>query len=411
MNSFKSVMPTPPSERIYSLDVLRGVAILGILIMNIQSFAMIEAAYINPTAFGDFTGLNKWVWILSHLFADQKFLSLFSILFGAGVILITQRAKIKGYKSTSLYYRRTIWLLIIGLIHAYLFWHGDILVTYALCGFIVYAFRNLKPNTLVIVGLIVFSISSLLYLFFGWSMQFWPPEAFDGTMQSWLPNQEIIDKEIAALQGTWLQQMAHRVPSSLKFQTFIFLIFTGWRAGGLMLIGMALYKWRILSAERSGKFYRIMTIAGLTTGFVLILIGIKNNFAYNFDFKYSMFIGWQFNYWGSLFVAMGYIGIAMYFLKRGKNIVLNWFAAIGRTALSNYLLQTIICTLIYYGHGLGYFGQVDRVSQILIVFGVWIFQIVVTNIWIRYFQFGPVEWLWRSLSYLKVQPLKNAESV
>lgn len=123
--------PVAPSERIVSLDVLRGFAVLGILIMNIQSYAMPGAAYFNPMAYGDLTGLNKWVWILSHIFADQKFMTLFSILFGAGIVLMTGKVEARGQRSAGLHYRRTFWLFIIGMMHAYLLWHGDILVTYA----------------------------------------------------------------------------------------------------------------------------------------------------------------------------------------------------------------------------------------------------------------------------------------
>jgi uncharacterized protein len=120
-----------------------------------------------------------------------------------------------------------------------------------------------------------------------------------------------------------------------------------------------------------------------------------------------MFFGWQFNYWGSLFVALGYIGAIMIIYK------LNWMkgvtskmALIGRTALSNYLLQTLICTFIFYGHGLGFFGKVERGGQIIIILAVWILQLIMTTIWMRYFRFGPIEWIWRSLSYWKVQPMK-----
>ena len=158
MNSSNQILPVLPSERILSLDVLRGFAILGILFMNIQSFSMIEAAYINPTAYGDLTGINKWVWIISHIFTDQKFMTLFSLLFGAGIILITDRADLKGISAAGLHYRRTFWLLLIGLIHAYLLWHGDILVIYAMCALIVYAFRKLSPKKFLIYVLITISI-------------------------------------------------------------------------------------------------------------------------------------------------------------------------------------------------------------------------------------------------------------
>ena len=126
--------PVAPGERIRSLDVLRGFAVLGILIMNVQSFSMPGAAYLNPTAWGDLTGINLAVWLAGHVLADQKFLTLFSILFGAGVCLFAERAEARSGRSAAVHYRRMFWLLVFGLAHAYFLWVGDILVPYALCG-------------------------------------------------------------------------------------------------------------------------------------------------------------------------------------------------------------------------------------------------------------------------------------
>ena len=112
-----SLHPTLGKERIQSLDILRGIAILGILIMNIQSFAMPSSAYLNPASFGDLEGINYWVWVISHVFADQKFMTIFSILFGAGIVLVTQKAEQREGKSAKLHYKRTFWLLVIGLLH------------------------------------------------------------------------------------------------------------------------------------------------------------------------------------------------------------------------------------------------------------------------------------------------------
>lgn len=407
-NNATTYAPTVPSERFLSLDVLRGFAVLGILIMNIQSFSMIEAAYINPTAYGGLTGLNKLIWILSHIIADQKFLSIFSILFGAGIVLMTSKVESTGRSANGLHYRRTFWLLVIGLIHAYVFWHGDILVPYALCALITFLFRKVSPRKLLIVGIIVIGISSLIYLLFGLSIPYWPPEAYQGTMAGWKPGSEIIAKEIAAFHGGWMIQMTHRVPSSLKFHTFIFLIWTGWRAGGLMLIGMALYKWGILTAQRSKRFYLILMFIGFGLGLPIVIHGVMRNFAANWSLDYSMFLGWQFNYWGSIGVALGYIGMIMLICKSIKlEKITRPFSAVGRMALTNYLLQTIICTTIFYGHGLGLFGQVERKIQVLIIIAIWIIQLIVSPIWLRYFRFGPAEWLWRSLTYRRLQPIRN----
>ncbi|MFC2088361.1 DUF418 domain-containing protein [Calditrichota bacterium] len=408
MNKSNQISPIQQSERYLSLDFLRGIAVLGILIMNIQSYSMIEAAYINPTAFGDFTGINKLVWILSHIFADQKFMTIFSILYGAGIVLITNRAEAKNVSAAGLHYRRTFWLLVIGLCHAYLLWHGDILVTYAVCALVVFVFRKISSKGQLLTGLIIVSIASILYLLFGWSMQFWPEQAIQETLVSWKPGPEIVAKEIATFQGGWIQQMSHRVPSAIKFQTFIFFIFTGWRAGGLMLIGMALYKFGVLTAERSNKFYLWGIIAGFVVGLSSVIIGVIQNFNENFSLQFSMFFGWQFNYLGSLFVAFAYICLIMLFFKtKPNNKIISYFGDVGRMALSNYLLQTIICTIIFYGHGFGLFAEVERYLQLLITLGIWIVLVVISHVWLKYYLFGPFEWFWRSLTYWKFQPMRN----
>ena len=160
--------PTAPSERIIAIDALRGFAVLGILIMNIQIFAMIEASYLNPTAYGDLTGINKWVSVFSHLFADQKLLTIFSILFGAGIVLMTGRVEGKGGSAVGLHYRRTLWLILIGMLHAYLLWYGDILVAYGLCALVVFFFRKVSPRWLLPIGILTISVASLIFLFSGW---------------------------------------------------------------------------------------------------------------------------------------------------------------------------------------------------------------------------------------------------
>ncbi len=361
----------------------------------------------NPTAYGDFTGINRWVWILSHIFADQKFMTIFSILFGAGIILLTQRAEAKGVSAAGLHYRRTFWLLLIGLAHAYLLWHGDILVPYALCALFVFLFRKRKAKTLFITGIIFILIPSIIYLLIGWSMQYWQPEQIQETLVNWKPTPEIVAKELSDFRGGWLEQMNQRVPGAFFLETYLFLIWSMWRAGGLMLIGMAFFKWGFLTAERKEEFYKKGLTIGLAAGLVFIVFGLIRNFQEDFIMEYSFFIGPQYNYWGSLFLSFAFICLVMLLSKRSiKNRLFNSLAGVGRTAFSNYLLQTVICTTIFYGHGLGLFGYVERGTQFLIVIAVWVFQILITNIWLRYFRFGPAEWLWRSLTYWKLQPMK-----
>lgn len=400
----QAAAPVTVSERILSLDILRGFAVLGILIMNIQSYSMIGAAYLNPTAYGDLTGVNRWVWILSHVFADMKFMGLFSLLFGAGIVLFTQRAEAKGHDPMRLHYRRTFWLLVFGLLHAYLLWYGDILVSYALCALGVYFFRKHSPKTLLIIGLILVSIGSLLYILFGLSLPFWPDQAIKGNLAYWRPGEAEAAAELAAYRGSWLAQMAYRAPAALIFQTFIFLIHTSWRAGGLMLIGMALYKWRILSARRSHEFYRNLILIGFGLGLPIISVGLLRHFQADWGFKYSMYHGSQFNYWGSLFISMGYVGLLMLLCQHELlDKLKHALAAAGRMAFTNYILQSFICTLLFYGHGFGLYGQIDRWGQILIVMGIWIVQLVLSPLWLKYFRFGPLEWAWRTLTYGEIQ--------
>jgi len=399
--------PITPSERIISLDVLRGFAILGILIMNVQSFSMIMASYINPTAFGDLAGLNRVVWTLSHVFADEKFMSIFSMLFGAGILMIAGRAEEKGLSAWSVVGRRNLWLIIFGLAHAYLLWYGDILVAYGICGLIVFAFRKARPGRLLIAGLLTASVASLLYLSFGYSMQYWPPEATENLMRSWLPDAGHVAEEIAAYQGGWLGQMGIRIPAAISLQTFVFLIWQGWRVTGLMLVGMALLKWGVLGAARSRRFYFTSMLIGFLAGYPLILLGVYRNSAAGWALEYSMFYGPQLNYWGSILVAFGYVCMVMLLVHAARpGILTRALAATGRMAFTNYIVQTLICTAVFYGHGLGLYARMERKEQILVVFAIWILQLIVSPIWLKHFRFGPLEWLWRSLTYRRRQPMR-----
>lgn len=402
------VGPTTQPERILALDALRGFALLGILVINIQSFAMPMAAYMNPTVWGDLTGLNRWVWALSHVLTDQKMMTIFSLLFGAGIVLLTTRAEQRGGSPAGVHYRRMFWLLVFGLAHAYGLWYGDILVPYALCGLVVYLFRRLRPGRLLALGLLALCVSSGFYLLFGFSMPYWPPEAVEGfTEGSWRPPAEKLAEEVAAYQGGWLDQMDHRVVASIFVETFLFAIWGGWRAGGLMLIGMALYKLGVFSAERSARFYWTLIAADALVGIPVVVYGVQWNFARGWP-PVSLFLGSQFNYWGSLLVSLGWVGALMLLVRAGA---LGWLtrrlASVGQMAFTNYLLHTIICTTIFYGHGLGLFGEVERTGQILIVFGVWAFQLMVSPLWLARFTMGPFEWLWRALTYGTRPPFRR----
>jgi uncharacterized protein len=226
--------------------------------------------------------------------------------------------------------------------------------------------------------------------------------------QGWLPQPDIIEKEISAYRGGWLAQMPHRVVGALFFETLLFGFQVAWRAAGMMLLGMALYKLGVLSGKCSTRLYASLVGAGVAIGIPLIAYGVHRNVACGWDVRYSFFLESQWNYWGSIIVALGWIGAVMLACRSAAiGPALRPLAAVGRMALTCYLMQTIICTTIFYGHGFGAFGRMDRWQQLLVVLGVWAFQLAFAPLWLRRFRFGPFEWLWRSLTYMRRQPFRR----
>jgi uncharacterized protein len=397
-------------ERILALDLLRGFAVLGILVMNIQGFAEIFAAYQNPMAYPhSLEGGDYWVWLFSHLFADEKMMAIFCMLYGAGLVLLTSRIEARAQRPWPIFLRRSFWLLIFGLMHAYLLWSGDILVTYAICGVLVYPFRNLAPKRLLAIGLVVVGVASVLALAGGWSMQFWSAkQVTDFNREVWQPTAQQTAAQIAGYRGGWWAQMPFRAEESFITETSGLVFSTLWRAGGLMLVGMALYKLGLLTGSLSVRFYRNLGIAGALFGLPLIAYGVHRIFQEQWSARYSFFIGSQFNYWGSLGVSLAWICLLMIASKtphlRG---VVKLLAASGRMTFSNYILESLLCTLIFYGHGFGLFAKVSRGQEALVVLAVWIVVVVFSRLWMQRFNFGPLEWLWRSLTYREREPLRR----
>lgn len=404
-----SPQPVTERERIVSIDVLRGFALLGILPMNIQGFSMIGAAYFNPTAYGDLHGANYLVWLLCHVLADEKFMTIFSMLFGAGILLMTGRVEAAGRSSMALHYRRMGWLILFGIAHSYLLWYGDILFSYGMCGLVVYLCRKLRPRTLLILGLATIAVGSIILAGYSlWSRQWSGAELQLAREQLWMPTPQMIARELVAYRGSWTAQMSRRVPDSLQMESVFFAAATFWRAGGLMLVGMGLFKLGVFSGKLPDRPYQRMIAVALLIGIPVTLYGTYSDFATGWDFRYSFFVGAQFNYWASLLVSLGWVGAVMLASKAKAFLSLTRrLAAVGRMAFSNYILDSVLCTTIFYGHGFGLFGKVERMGQFAIVLAIWTIQLAVSPIWLRYFFFGPLEWLWRSLTYLRWEPLRR----
>ena len=391
--------PTPPSDRITSLDALRGFALLGILVINIRVFSMPEQTLLNPTVYGDFTGLDYWTWFLGHVFAQAKFITVFSALFGAGVLLFVESKEEKGQDAARLHLRRTAVLIAIGLLHAYLLWYGDILVTYGLTGIFLLFVRDLDARRLTTLAGVFLLFVPSIELFAAVSI------GGEAIAAQWQPAEAAIREQVATYRGGWLDQMSHRVSSSFQRQTSGFIGQSFWRVGGVMLLGMALYKKGVLTDERSTAFYRRL-VAGGVVGVGIVVAGVA--YVEANDWSAGAALYWrQFNYVGSLLVAGGYVGLVTLFVRwRGEGLATRALAAVGRTAFTNYLLQTVVATTIFYGHGLGLFGSVSRVEAMGIVVAIWAVQVPLSVLWLRYFRFGPVEWVWRTLTYGEAQPMR-----
>jgi uncharacterized protein len=392
-----------------SLDVLRGVAILGILLMNIQSFSMIHAAYMNPTAYGDMTSWwNYAFWFFGYVFVEREFLELFAMLFGAGLVMMTARCDAAGLGSARMHYRRMVLLLVLGVLHAHLLWFGDILYAYAVCGMIVFLLRRRGPALLIVLGTLIIAVPSVLYGLLTVLIGFMDAETLQSFTENFKPPPELVAEEVAAYRGGWLEQMEFRTRTALFYQTWGFLGAASWRAAGSMCIGMALAKLDVFTAKRSSKAYLLMVVLGLLVGLPVLLYGVHANERVDWEATFSAATGMQYNYWGSLPVVFVWIGLVMLVCKHGVLLVLQrWLAAAGQLALSNYLLQTVICTTIFYGHGFGLFGKVERGVQFLIVLAVWVVQLALSSLWLRYFHFGPIEWLWRAVTYLEFPPMRR----
>lgn len=415
--------PVAAGERLQSIDVLRGIAVLGILVINIEFFAHPMMVPFNPVLAGGFAGLDALAWKFGSLFFLEKMMSIFSMLFGAGVVLMYQRAEASQRTFGGVYYRRTLWLLLMGLFHAYLFWYGDILFAYAVIGLLLYPLRRKSARLLMILAALFLTIGILLHVGSSLSFQMLQREAAEAEQalasgqeltlpqkemaEAWHkvnaafnPGPEELGREIDAYRGGFEQIFKYRAVQSIMMQTqgLFFRVF--WRVMGLMLLGMALMKLGVFSASRSNRFYAVLSIIGLGVGLPLVGYGISSLTAHNFGFIYFFGIGGLFNYVGSIFVSMGYVGAVMLAYKTG---FFRWLqlrlAAVGRTALSNYLAQTLICTTIFYGYGFGLFGRVNRFALLVIVVGVWILLVTVSSWWLGRYRFGPAEWLWRALTY------------
>jgi len=396
-----SAGPIAGAERIDAVDTLRGVAVLGILVMNIYAFSMPFAAYGNPLRMGGTGWLDLGTWYLTHVLFDQKFMTIFSLLYGGGLVILWQRAEARGLQPGRLVLRRQFWLLVIGAAHAYLIWFGDILFSYAVIGMLVYPLRRLSPVRLAVLAVLMMSVAPWVTWDLGRSLEALP----EGEIL--LQDADALKDDLVAHRGTYADIFGFRASQVAWLQIEGILFFGLWRTGGLMLLGMALMKLGVLSGRREAAFYRKMLAAGYGIGLPLMAVSVHVLTRAGWDEVFVFRIGSLPNYLGSLFVAAGHTAAVMLIVKSGwRQALMSRFTAVGRMALTNYLMHSVVMTTIFYGYGLGLYGTVPRSAQMLFVAGMLGFQLWLSPLWLTVFRFGPAEWAWRSLTYGRLQPLR-----
>ena len=408
-------------ERIESIDILRGFALLGILIMNISSFAMPSMAYFSPVVY-DINPLNHIFYSITHIIADQKFMAIFSMLFGASTILFINSIKKREKSPFLLFYSRNFWLLILGWVHSSYLWYGDILFIYALCAFLLYFFKKITPKKQFILGCLIYLLPTFSnYATYEFVIDHLGQAEQDVIVKHWNPSNEILQQELDAYRGSYKKQVQHRSQmwSSSEYNEdkpsggigagiigLSFLMDLFGRSFGMMLIGMACFSWGVFSNALTKSFYKKLMIYGLGIGFPLSMIGLFLNYSFDWNWKYIQFLGRSPNNIATPLIAFGYIGIIMLWVRKGifRNLQ-EKLRLIGKTALTAYLIQTVIATFIFYGIGLGFFGYVNRAYQLVIMFFIWFVILKLCPIWLSKYQYGPVEWIWRMLTHMKLVKL------
>jgi uncharacterized protein len=400
-----------------SLDVLRGFAVMGILAMNIVAFAMPEWAYITPKAYGGETFAEQAAWFVFYVLVDGKMRGLFSLLFGASMMLIIDRAEAKGESAKKIHYSRMLWLALFGLFHYFFIWFGDILFLYAAIGCIAFLFRNWEPRRLIKWALIIFGIMLVF-----WGLQFigmqvlqmlaTAPGADPALVKTY---REMLDSgdfsfnvadELARHRGSYWGIVAHKLA---EWHNPLVAVLQGLgETLPLMMLGMAMKKNGFLTGEWIEADYRRWINRLLLPGLILNALVAAMVAMAGFDLITSLAAFMSWNAIPRLMLTIAYAGLLILLAKRLQgSAFLERVAAAGRAAFSNYLGTSIVMTTIFYGYGLGLYGHVSRIGLWAFVLGAWVVMLLWSKPWLDRFHYGPLEWLWRSLARMQVQPLRK----
>ena len=422
------------APRIAAIDAVRGLAVLGILVMNVVEFAWPFEAYENPAYAGGSEGADLATWFVQVTLFDGKMRALFSMLFGAGLVLLADRLVHggRGAFAADLLLRRCLWLVPFGMLHRFLLqWSGDILYQYGLLGLLAVAFRNLRARTLILLGVLVLALSAPGHLL-TWSRLcalrdsaheadvvergggVVPPE-LEAARRRWRarvasipPPAATVQAEVTAMRGSYAEVFAHRwnyhhvFQSSFLYHVFVFDVF------GMMLLGMGLMR----AGFFDGTCRRWLHLAALGGGVLGVLVAGTLAFAWQqqgfTNGSPELWLARELTYpWTRALVALGWAALVVLAVRAGRAVPVTWIlGSVGRLAFSNYVLQTVCCTLWFFGYGLGHYGTQSRSELMVVVLVVTAIQVGFSGLWSRWFRIGPLEWAWRSLTYWRLQPLR-----
>lgn len=394
--------PVASTDRLFSLDLVRGLAVLGILAVNAMTFAWPWAVSSNPGIQPGFDAEAAQGWQIMHVFFQDKMRTLFSMLFGASIFLIGgERAdKARGKLLRS----RLFWLAVFGAIHGLAFWFGDILLLYAWTGLFVMLVRSWSARALLITGVSLNVICSGLYVGMMSMLAFAPPEAMTEAKAGieWVSDPAKLAEAIAPFQGDALSVTLH-VMSMWPTVVPMMLIFFLPATIALMLIGMGLYKSGFLAGRSPVWVYGLFIAAGAGS---LWLVWQETSAIVAAGFPFVETMTKPYNSFLAPFISLGYASLLILLARFGLKLILTPLACAGRMAFTNYLSQTLIMTTIFYGgRGLGWYGQIGWPEMWMVIGGVWAAQLIWSPLWLSVFQMGPLEWGWRCLTYKRMVPI------
>ncbi|MEY4269619.1 MAG: hypothetical protein RLZZ58_835 [Pseudomonadota bacterium] len=413
------MMENDATNRLVTLDALRGFAVMGILAMNIVAFAMPEWAYISPSGYGPLGTSEIISWAASFLIFDGKMRGLFSILFGASLLLITDRAEAKGESAAGVHFRRMAWLALFGLAHFFFIWFGDILFLYASVGCIAFLFRKWQPRRLIKWALILFAGGTLIWGgIYASALVFVTQGEAPGASAEMVKGAKDVRAQFAKIEQQSLKEVtqhrqgfvaiAREKLTNRASAPFMGVVQSLLETLPLMMLGMAMFRNGFLTGEWEGARYRKWIWRLLPGGIILTGLCAWVQYATNFDklVTINAFLAWAGP--GRLMMTIAYAAMLVLLVRRlAGTELLARVTATGRAAFTNYLGTSIAMTFIFYGWGLGYFGYVSRASLYLFVLGAWAVMLLWSKPWLERFHYGPFEWVWRSLARGTMQPMRR----